>query len=265
MIHSDHRIWTVETKLMEHDYTALGMSLDAGSWADWFAGSMSFAAVAAALFGYWVVHWQRLSDAKELEKRTAETVGWKALQVFNDTATVAKHLKQSLEDDGNVSFLKHRFARVRPLGIPNRPTEYLTQAEISFLIKVKGADILMNLQDALARYDSIRFAMSEYRIRHEALFERMPTPTATNATIMTHHLTKEQHDKVEPYAIMLDALLDSVIELVGDGVEKSAHLLTQYQDVMKVYFGKWHIVFDGSTDASDLTLFRSMPIDKGRP
>ena len=33
---------------MEHDYTALGLSLDAGSWADWFAGTMSLGAVVTA-------------------------------------------------------------------------------------------------------------------------------------------------------------------------------------------------------------------------
>lgn len=247
--------------LMNHDYTALGLSLDAGSWADWFAGTMSFAAVAAALYGYWVVHGQRRADAKDLEKKTAETVGWKALQVFNDTATVAKHLKESLADVGSVSFLSHKFARVRPLGIPNRPTEYLTQAEISFLIKVRGADILMELQDALARYDSIRFTMQEYRSRHEALYELMPTPTSANGTLMTHHLDKEQHDKIVPYANMLDELLNSLIELVADGVEASAKILEDYQEKMKAHFGRWHFVFTGNIDASDLTLFRSMPID----
>lgn len=248
---------------MDHDYTALGLSLDAGSWADWFAGTMSFAAVAAALYGYWVVHGQRVADAKDLEKRTAETVGWKALQVFNDTATVAKHLKESLADVGNASFLSHKFARVRPLGIPNRPTEYLTQAEISFLIKVRGADILMDLQDALARYDSIRFSMQEYRTRHEALYELMPTPSSTSGTLMTHHLTQEQHDKVTPYANMLDSLLDGLIELVADGVEKSAHILESYQEKMRFHFGKWHFVFTGNVEASDLTVFRSMPIGSG--
>lgn len=82
---------------------------------------------------------------------------------------------------------------------------------------------------------------------------------------MTHHLSKEEHDKITPYANMLDALLDGMIDLTAEGVEKAARLLTAYQEKMKKYFGNWHFVFTGNFESSDLTLFRSMPIDSGKP
>jgi hypothetical protein len=249
---------------MEHDYTALGLSLDAGSWADWFAGTMSLGAVVTALMGYWVVHRQRVADLNDREKRVAESVGWNALQTFNDTATIAKHLKESLEADVDVRFQGRKFARVRPLGIPSKPTADLNQEEVGLLLKARAPELLMELQDAIARYDSIRFAMQEYKSRHEALYQLMPTPIATDGARMAHELTREEHDKVTPYAVMLDVLLESIIDLVAEGVEKGASLLILYGGAVKVYFGAWHLEFSKDVAVADLTVFRSMPLDRSK-
>lgn len=100
-------------------YSLIGLvTLEAGSWADWFSGSMSLAAVGAAFFGYWTVHRQRVQDDRDRDKHAAESVGWKVIKVFNDTATIAKHFKQSLEKDADLTFRKTRFSRVQPLGVP---------------------------------------------------------------------------------------------------------------------------------------------------
>lgn len=249
--------------MADHDYSLLGsIVLDAGSWADWFSGTMSCAAVGAALLGYWFVHRQRGSDNKDREKRAAESVGWKALKVFNDTATVAKHLKESLAADVDLGFQPMKFTRVRPLGIPPKSTSDLNQEEIGFLLRAKASGILMELGDAIARYDSIRFSMEQYKARHEALYELMPPPVATEGTLFTHRLSKADKEKITPYAVMLDALLDSIIDLTAEGVEKSQAILMAYTEAMTSYFGKWNLKFEASGDIADLKVFQSMPWPK---
>ncbi|KHA64521.1 hypothetical protein [Sphingomonas sp. Ant20] len=81
---------------------------------------------------------------------------------------------------------------------------------------------------------------------------------------MTHELTREEHDKVTPYAVMLDVLLESIIDLVAEGVEKGASLLILYGGAVKVYFGAWHLEFSKDVAVADLTVFRSMPLDRSK-
>ena len=250
--------------MANHDYSLAGLiSLDAGSWADWFSGTMSFAAVVAALFGYWVVHRQRTNDVREQEKRAAESVGWKVLKVYNDTATIAKHLRISLGAEQDLDFNSKKFARVRPLGIPAKSTSDLNQEEIGILLKAKATDVLMELSDAIARYDSIRFAMQEYKSRHEALYDLMPAPVAVQeGALFTHRLNREQYERVMPYTVMLETLLDGLIVLVAEGVSKADWLLTAYGTSMRTYFGKWHLDFVGNKEEADLDVFRSCPLGK---
>lgn len=243
--------------MKDHDYTALGLQLDAGSWAEWVSGVMSFAAVCAALLGYWIVHRQRQRDERNRERQIAESVWWKILRVFNETLTIAKHLKSSLDVPTPSLFQPFQFMRIRPLGVPSRPPLELTQDEITLLLKTKAIDILMELNDAILRYDSIRFAMNEYKSRHEALFALMPTPVAGTGTIFTHELTPEEHGKIWPYAKMLDSLIDSIIDLTGEGVDKGKMLVDAFPDSMKAYYGTWHLGTVGDINEGDLTVFRS--------
>jgi hypothetical protein len=54
---------------MDHDYTLLGfISLDAGSWADWFSGTMSALAVMTALASHPIAKRQRRIEEKERDR-----------------------------------------------------------------------------------------------------------------------------------------------------------------------------------------------------
>jgi hypothetical protein len=110
---------------------------------------------------------------------------------------------------------------VRPLGVPDRPVSELNQTEIDFLLKAKAADLLMEIDMCMGRYLSIVYAMNQYKIRHEALFELMPPPVANQGLRFTHELTADQKTKVLPYAIMLDSLLDGVMALSTENLARA--------------------------------------------
>jgi hypothetical protein len=246
---------------MEPTYSLLGLvELQAGTWADWFAGSMSFAAVAAALGGFWIAGRQRRADEADRDHRAGVAIGWKAFNTFNHTANVAQYFKKCLESpaaadesslERNVS---RRFFRVRPLGLGNTAVADVTPDEVSLLLRAKGAEFLMELSLCIQRWESIRYAMSEYKVRHEALFELMPPPVAiADGARFTHRLDADQLSRVLPYAKMLDALLDGVIELVDENTSKSQLLLEQFPVLMKAHFGRWEMGFEGDFQDVDLS------------
>jgi len=240
---------------MNHDYTAFGMSLDAGSWAEWVSGAMSFAAVVTALIGYWVIHLQRASDDRKRDVAAAHGAFWKALEVHNHIANIAKHFREGLDSIVAQDKKVMKFTRIRPLNIPTKHAPELSTDEVNFLMRSNSADILMKLSESIIRYDLIRFAMAEYKTRHESFFELMPSPVEGDGERFTHMLSPEQHEKVLPYALMMDKLLDSITELLSVGVKEGESLLGQFEPKMRTYFGKWGLKYEGNSEAVDLSKY----------
>ena len=80
--------------------------------------------------------------------------------------------------------------------------------------------------------------MNEYKNRDEALFELMPPPVTRQGMLFTHELTKEESDRIGPYAAMLESLLDGIIALVNENMRKAEEELAQYGKDTKRHFGK---------------------------
>lgn len=224
---------------MGQEYTLLGLvSLEPGSWADWFAGSMSALAVAVALAAYPISNWQRRKDDRQRDAATGRGIGWKTLTLLNQTADIDRHIKASLAVRETLYPPNMKFPLVRPLGVPERRPPELNQSETDLLLKSQSSDLLMNLELCFGRYSSIVFAMNDYRIRHEALFELLPQPIATEGMRFTHKLSPEDAAKIKPYTLMLESLLDSMIALLRENMEKLQMCVSQYNSDMTRYFGK---------------------------
>lgn len=230
---------------MNHDYSLLSwISLDAGSWADWFSGVMSAVAVTVALSAYPIANRQRNMEQRQREKEIGRAIGWKLLRVLNHTMDIDRHITAGLRLDMKYAPAEFKFPRVRPLGVPERAIPELNQTEIDFLLKAQSAELLMEIDMCVDRYASIIYSMNQYKIRHEALFELMPSPVSNDGTRFSHMLSKEELSKVRPYAIMLDALLDGIIELTSENIKRSIASITQYNGDMKRYFGKSLLTFE---------------------
>ncbi|MET3828019.1 hypothetical protein ABIC16_003712 [Sphingomonas sp. PvP055] len=234
-------------------YSLLGFaSLEAGSWADWFSGSMSALAVAVALSAYPISKRQRRLDERQRDAEIGRGIGWKAMTLLNQTADIDRHMKASLANREPMYPPGMKFPLVRPLGVPDRKPQELNQSETDFLLKSQSADLLMDLELCFGRYSSIVYAMNEYKVRHEALYELMPTPVANEGMTFTHHLNKEESDRIKPYTLMLESLLESMIQLVDENMEKVDRCLILYKKDMARHFGKPLLDFEiAHKDASE--------------
>ncbi len=230
---------------MGQEYTLLELvSLEPGSWADWFSGSMSALAVAVALAAYPIANRQKRKADRQRDAEIGRGIGWKVLTLLNQNADIDRHIKGSLAIREPMYPPNMKFPLVRPLGVPDRKPQELNQSETDLLLKSQSAELLMELELCFGRYSSIIFAMNEYKARHEALYELMPQPIANQGMTFTHRLTPEEAARVKPYTLMLEALLDSMIALLDENTVKLQGALKQYNVDMARYFGKALMSFE---------------------
>ncbi len=224
---------------MSQEYTLLALaSLEPGSWADWFSGSMSALAVAVALSAYPISNWQKRRDDRERDRERGRAIGYKLWTLLNQNADIDRHIKTSFASRVRRFPANMRFPRVRPLGVSERKPAELNQAEIDLLLKSQSAELLMELELCFGRFSSITYGMAEYKNRHESLYELMPVPITSEGMTFTHSLTAEESARVMPYAKMLDSLLESTINLLEINSEKLRWCLSQYDKDMTRYFEK---------------------------
>lgn len=237
---------------LEYTWQSLA-TLEAGSWADWFSGSMSALAVAVALAAYPISKRQKRSDDNQRDKEIGRGIGWKVLKLINQNADIDRHIKTSLTSRKPMYPPNMKFPLVRPLGVPERRPQELNQSETDLLLKSQSADLLIELDMCFGRYSSIVYAMSEYKGRHEALYELMPTPIANDDMTFTHSLTREEASTIRPYALMLDSLLTSMVALLDENTAKLTSCLDQYNMDMTRYFGKPLMEFEVNPSSDPLT------------
>lgn len=225
-----------------HEYRLLGFVLDAGSWADWFAGTMSFAAVATALGGYWFAERAKEKDARERILNASESIGWKLILTLNRNEILHKHIAEGLAEAATVSD-EWKYIRVRPLGVLQQQIPALTSEEISAMMRAKAIDQVLHISECMQRLESVENSMLEYKARHEALFELLPPPTESEGMVFSHFLSAEEVARAKPYMRMLDSLIVDIHNLTSINQSKLKGLLQSYQAAMESYFGKWTMKF----------------------
>jgi hypothetical protein len=230
---------------VNHTYTLLGLwTLDAGSWAEWVGGFTSAAAVITALAAFPLAKREKRKEERQREIQVGRAVGWKLLRVLNNTADIERHIRTSLANREPLYPPGMKFPLVRPLGVPDRPLQDINQNETDLLLKAQAADLLAEIDMCLSRYSSITYSINECKNRHEALFELMPSPVAMQDMLFTHALTKEEADRIKPYAHMLESLLDGIIALIAENMHKANAAMLLYGKDMERYFGKSLMTFE---------------------
>lgn len=230
---------------MGQEYTLLGLaSLESGSWADWFSGSMSALAVAVALAAYPIAKRQKRKEERQREIEIGRGIGWKVLTLLNQNADIDRHIKRSLASREPMYPPNMKFPLVRPLGMPERRPQEMNQNETDLLLKSQSADLLMEVELCFGRYSSIVLSMNEYKNRHENLYELMPPPIANEGMLFTHRLTQEEHARIAPYTLMLESLLEGIMSLVEENTTKLQYCIQQYDSDMERYFGKKLMSFE---------------------
>jgi hypothetical protein len=224
---------------MGQEYTLLGLvSLEPGTWADWFSGSMSALAVAVALSAYPIANCQKKRANLEREKEIGAAIGNKLTKLMSRNEDINRHIKLSLAGERMKLPPQFRSLLVRPLGIPDWVPQELNQSEIDFLLRSRSSELLVELDLCHGRYLSILFAMKEFKVRHEALFELLPPPVQTEGTIFSHQLDMSEVARVRPFMLMMDSMLSEVESLLQVNEKALQLCLSQYQTDMTRHFGK---------------------------
>lgn len=224
---------------MGQEYTLLGLvSLEPGTWADWFSGSMSALAVAVALSAYPIANCQKRRADLEREKEIGAAIGHKLTKLISRNADINRHINQSLASKRMGLSPEFRSMLVRPLAVPDWVPQEINQNEIDFLLKAKSSELLVELELSHGRYLSILSALKEFKIRREAIFELLPTPVQNEGTVFSHELDMKEVARVRPYLNMMDSILTDIEDLLKFNVKALELCLVRYQADMKRHFGR---------------------------
>jgi hypothetical protein len=225
---------------MENPYTLVGgLTLDAGSWADWFSGIMSFAAVATALAGYWWSERLRKADFKDRQRQAGKQIAVKLFRVLNGTDDIRRHLTAEYTGPRLEGVDAHQqWRRIHPLvGLSFDPGLQLDGTEQTLLIDAKAHNFMMELMLVISRYQSVVLTMKEYAVRYESIQQLMPAPVEWEGGRAIHQLSPEELMRMRPYSSALEGLIEAVIDMAGENIEKCAKLADEYNPVMCSYFG----------------------------
>lgn len=223
------------------EYTFLGLiTLPPGTWADWFAGSMSALAVAVALAGYGFSVWQQRRHDRENERQAIQQIGLKLFTVFNRTDNIRHHVWATYTGPALQGPDADQVWRtVSPLiGLRDNLSLDLTASEVALLMKMKASGFLQDLMLATDRLHSIVSAMSEYQLKYEAMYAMMPPAEAMDGTVAQHSLSTQQYNKLRPYSVALEQMITSVRNLSQENSNACKNLINQFNPLVVGYFGK---------------------------
>jgi len=213
--------------------------MNEGTWADWFAGTMSGLAVIAALAGYFIADWYRRRDRREIDVATAQLVGLKLFKVTNSSHDLYRHLWAPYDGPalGGVADGVELWRTISPLvGLQIDESMRLDASEMGLLVRMEKVTFLTELMLATSRYDSMVLSMREYQTRHEVIHQMTPPPVEMEGRVGKHQLTREEYMRIQPYAVAQEHLVRFIRDMARENVEKCGDLAEQFHPMMKAYF-----------------------------
>jgi hypothetical protein len=222
-------------------YTFLNLvTLEAGTWADWFSGTMSALAVAVALGGYGYSIWQQRQQQREAERQTIQQIAMKLLTIHSRNDDIKNHVWQAYTGPALQGPDANQIWRtVHPLiGLRDSYRTELNPSEISLLMKMKASDFMLEMVLANERLHSSVFAMKDYQARYEAIYAMMPPAQGMTGPLAQHIVTQEEFKKLQPYSFALEQLIQSIRKMTNNNAETGGQLITQFNELVVGYFGK---------------------------
>ena len=208
----------------------------APSLADWIASLGTMLAVFVALGGYAISECQRRKAHRITNLGHALQIGFKLTVLNADAKLVYEHLFQNatIEEQNERSLL---WRRLQPeLGMEALSGPLLNSEEQNLLIVLLEAELLMRLTEVSARNIIIRKAMSEYRMKREALQEKTPPPIESHGNIGVFELSAKDVIRLSPWTAVLEDLVLQMRNLAELNLSAIHDLNTQYSTMMRKQF-----------------------------
>lgn len=217
------------------------ISLEPGSWADWFSGTMSALAVVIAVGSYGFSEYRSRREREQQDMAVARRMGVKLLRLINESNGILKQVRPSTSPP-DVEMLKFTHRDVHPLGGLDLTSDLsVDHDEADLALSTGDAEFLSELLLAFDRHRSVYAGLIEYKAKYEALQALHPTPVAMDGQVFTYEWTQGEYLKLAPQIVMIDALLNSVISLARENVVKVDRLSENYTRLMRIRFKreKW--------------------------
>ena len=230
--------------------------METGSLADWVSGIGSMLAVIVALAGYWISHAHRKEDHRIAEeaRKFQETASRQGIVhqislklsalASEATTTHVELIPPGRTEDELAKMLDPRqiTGEFNPnVGMELTMARDLAVDEQNLLMLVKENDFLMDYSEALARHESVRAGILEYKAKREAVMAMLPAPKIVNGQMASHFLSDAEWLTLAPYVIPLRSLLVSIRALSRQNVELLARLCASYKPMMAKHFPQLNI------------------------
>ena len=230
--------------------------MDTGSLADWVSGIGSMLAVIVALAGYWVSNAHRKKDQKIAEElRTDEDakiqqgivhqISLKLSALASEANTNHAELIPPGRTEAELATMsdpRQLTGEFNPnVGMDLTMVRDLAVDEQNLLMLVKENDFLMDFTEALARHESIRAGILEYKAKREGVMAMLPPPQIVNGQMASHFLSDAEWLALAPYVIPLSSLLVSIRALSKQNIELLVRLCRSYKPMMTKHFPQLNI------------------------
>lgn len=245
-------LWYSANNLMGHDQcpflgkeVAVGEGKSESNLADWFSGIGSMLAVFVALGGYWWSERQKKKDDDARRQGYIHQISFKLSTLASEAAMAKKDLNPYGKTDAQLSLETDPFEIVGTfspnVGYDDTMVRDLATDEQNLLMLLKENDFLMDFSEAVARNESIRRGLLEYKARRDAVLSMLPPPQMVNGKVVSHMLTQQQKLELSPWIIPLGTVVLSSRALAKENVELLARLCNAYKPMMTKHFPNLNI------------------------
>lgn len=219
--------------------------MDTGSLADWVSGFATVAATVVALGSYFWADKHRNREDRQKRQDSAYQIGYKLATLISEAATTHKALYPKDTTPEHWKNVADPFAIVGPqqpvVGFESTMVRDLTDAEQNLLMALREEDFLMDMSETVARNETIRLGLMEYKSKHEAITSRLPAPDITQGQIASLFLDDEQRRTLWPYVMPAATLMTSLRSLSEQNIKMLREMGAGFHTMMRRHYPDLHI------------------------
>lgn len=213
--------------------------------AEWVAGIGSLLAAIVALAGYWLAERQRAREEAQRRQDAAYQIGYKLASLASEARNIKGDLNPQGKTDEELAAETDAMeicGNLQPkIGFNDTMAKDLSESEQNLLMCLKEESFLMTFSEAIARNQSIRAGLIEYKVKREAIMAMLPPPKIINGAVASHFLSQEELMKIHPHLIATGTLVQSLRALSHINVEQLAYLCREFCPMMKKHYPKLNV------------------------
>lgn len=211
-----------------------GISIDLGSFADWFSGLGSVAAVVVALLSLRSVERYRREDRLKAEIALGHEIIGAMLAI---TESLRNHQRHIAMNPSPVTTPERTYTIFQPaLGLSSEGDLNLPTGAIELLVRADGLGVWQDAREAVKFNSIATTTMKEYKELWLALQAKLPAPASS--TTFSYNPTDEQMRIFHVEFLRLETITTELRRIVDEGVERAEAAATAVGPKLRAYFGQ---------------------------